>query len=643
MTSFLADLRHALRLYARTPVASVIAIVGCAVAMAAVAAFVSLYTDLVLRPHPGFEQSSRIVTFGWTNGRSTGGMSPELIDDMADQVTTLKAAAGASLVSFIVGPDREMLPGELVTRGFFPGLRPKLALGRGFEPEEHDPDGEPVVVISHAYWQQQFGGSPDVLGRTIPFDGRPGFWPEFESIAPAATGRASAASSREPEGPIEFRIVGVMDASLPGTGPPSRSTVFWLKIERALALAGTDVSAVGAYHSMRGLGRRAAGATTASVSNELNGRFIDQVGARIEGLRNVRIYALDGLVLDIAVQRSVQQQLRLFLGASLLLAIVAAANLSLFLLARAPSRRRELGIRMSVGAPIGRLACQLASEASMLVLLATMLGLMLSVWLAAILPGLSFLQDAQWSEVTLLDWRVIAVVGACVLILMKLVSLVPVIGLNRLGIAASSRSDSSRPSLAQRIAGAAQIGIAAALGGAAIAFAWYVGALSFSDPGYEMRDRYAVSYSMMARAGAEGWIGVSAADWARRRETILSLPGVRRVSHAGMVPGREPRGLRLDRQGPGSGIARRNPRRHDRRRSRAQRAHRRRRCAGRPARRCRLLRHATLSRLGRPARIRDPGFARRGAGGSRPTGALAGPAAWPARPRVRTAARLSDR
>jgi hypothetical protein len=105
MNGFLEDSRHAFRLYARTPVASVIAVVGFAVAMAAVAAFVSLYVDLALRPHSGFEQSSGIMTFGWTDGRWTGGFPPALIDFIADEVATLEAAAGASGVSFAVGPE----------------------------------------------------------------------------------------------------------------------------------------------------------------------------------------------------------------------------------------------------------------------------------------------------------------------------------------------------------------------------------------------------------------------------------------------------------------------------------------------------------------------------------------------------------
>src|SRR5690606_32034835 len=178
---------------------------------------------------------------------------------------------------------------------------------------------------------------------------------------------------------------------------------------------------------------------------------------------------------DPIIQRNTQRQLQLFLGASVLLALVAAANVSLFLLARAPGRRRELGIRMAVGAPMTRLARQLASEAAVLVVAGGALGLIASVWLAGLLRGLALLRQAEWREITLLDWRVLTIIGVFLALLTLLVSLAPIFGLKRSGIAARGRQISARPNGAQRVAGAAQIAIASTLGGAALAFAWYLG------------------------------------------------------------------------------------------------------------------------------------------------------------------------
>src|SRR5690606_12621325 len=85
----LQDLNHAWRIYRRTPISSAMAVVVLAVAMAFVAAFFSLYVDLILRPHPGFEQSNRVVSVGWNNGQNASGLRYDLIERIAEESTTL--------------------------------------------------------------------------------------------------------------------------------------------------------------------------------------------------------------------------------------------------------------------------------------------------------------------------------------------------------------------------------------------------------------------------------------------------------------------------------------------------------------------------------------------------------------------------
>src|SRR5690606_10570179 len=121
-----------------------------------------------------------------------------------------------------------------------------------------------------------------------------------------------------------------------------------------------------------------------------------------------------------------------------------------------------------------------------------------------------------------------------------LVSLAPILGLRKQGIAVSSRQVSSRASVAQRIAGTAQITIAGALAGPAIAFSWYLGALMLGHPGYETRDLPAVRSSIDAdRYYAAGEAGFESfyVEQSRRREVIGSVPGVTGVSLASAVPG----------------------------------------------------------------------------------------------------------
>jgi hypothetical protein len=138
---------------------------------------------------------------------------------------------------------------------------------------------------------------------------------------------------------------------------------------------------------------------------------------------------------------------------------------------------------MAVGASISRIARQLTTEAGLMVAAASVLGLTGSIGLSSLLRELRFFREARWHNVTLLDWRVLVLAGAVVLVLTMLVSLAPILGIRSLRIAASSEATTSRASLAQRLAGTAQVAIAASLGSAAIAFSWYLGSLLLDVPG----------------------------------------------------------------------------------------------------------------------------------------------------------------
>ena len=527
------DFKHAFRIYRRTPGASLVAVAVLAIGLAAVAAFVSLYVDLILRPHPGFERGSHLITFGWNDGRNAGGLPLALIERIDEESATVEAAAGTVPLSFGIGPDNTEVVGELVTPEFFGGVRPRLVLGRGFELSEHQTDAEPVVVISHRYWREALGGKRDVVGTTIEIENRSNFF--------GPSGGEEADSDRR----MDYRIVGVMSPQFTGTLPPSRNleTTFWVPVERIFPMltgsgdqAAERLEMLRTQYTLRGIGTRKADVNVEAIRNELNARFLEDL-PNFSGRPGIRYDVLDGLVFNANVQHNTRRQLQLFLGGSILLALVAAANVSLFLLARAPGRRRELAIRLSVGAPLRRLARQLASEAALLVAVAAGLGLLLSVWLAEYLRNLNILRQAQWRDVTLLDWRVLVIVGAFLAALTLLVSLAPILGLKKLGIAASSRQISARAGIAQRIAGTAQIAIAATVGGAAVAFAWYLGALMLAYPGYAIRDRHAVLYAIPGNPTQPISPDAITADRARLREAIASLPGVSRVSLAAAVPG----------------------------------------------------------------------------------------------------------
>jgi ABC-type antimicrobial peptide transport system permease subunit len=499
--------------------------------MAFVSTFLSFYVDLVLRPYPGFEQSSRIATIGQVVGLQVEGpgrigIPHEIMERIAEEMSSVEAAASVGATNVLIGTERDQAAGAMVSEQFFSGLRPRLALGRGFGAEDHAPDAEPVVVLSRRYWQQRFDSDPNIIGSFVEISRNP------SNTYQGPPG--SFASRAEPEQEsARFRIVGVAADGVEEVAPFDPAV--WLPLERVWSMFAGVSEALPFYTAAGDYVRRKPGVSAANVAEELRVRY-GGAGAFRGQIPGSRLDAIGGIVGDFGVQRAATRQLQLFLGTSILVALVAAANVSLFLLARAPGRSRELGIRMAVGAPLRRLARQLITEGALLVLVSTGLGLLVSIWLSLYLKGLAFLRDANWRDVTLLDWRVLGLCGVVMLVLTLLVSLAPVPGLWRIGIAASSREVAARASWPQRLAGTVQIAIAGTLGAAAIAFGWHLGALAFGDPGYKTANLFVVDDAARVAGSREEML----VELARRREAIESIPGVTAVAFGNPVPGARP-------------------------------------------------------------------------------------------------------
>lgn len=527
MKGLLADLKHAARVYARTPFASALAVVVLAVAMAFVSSFLSLYIDIVYKPHPGFEDSSRLITLGQSNGNNFNGTSLNLLNRINDEVGSLSAAAGFYTAAERIGDEGEQRPIELVTDKFFSGLRPRIELGRGLDAQDHAVDAEPVAVISYRYWQEQYGASPDAVGRTIEITGRQQFNPTPPGQEPGAPPEDQT---------TEFRIVGVMGKSLPGM--QATETAAWIAFEVGGPLYFGPWDNIQGFQLLRAIGRLTDGATPVAVAAELTERYAEAQDLGVAS--DLPFDATAGIVLDINAQRNAKQQLQLFLSGSILLALVAAANVSLFLLSRAPGRRRELGIRMAVGARLKRLGRQLATEAGMLVLLATLIGFLVAFWLQKYLQSAPFLSRARWLDVSLFDWRVLGAIVAFLLALTLLVSLAPVLGLKKLGIASSSREVATRANMTQRLACAAQVAIAGTVAAAAVAFGWYLFLLVTKDYGYDVSNIDLVTLTRDQQFFSNSDDAAFASRFVERertRELIAALPGVDSVAFGSSAPG----------------------------------------------------------------------------------------------------------
>lgn len=519
----IADLRHALRQHAATPLSSGLAVALLAVAMAVLTTFVSFWSATSLTGRAGFMRSRELVTVGQNDGRSLMRLSLLLIERVNDEVGSFEAMAGTrDLGQIVVGPPDERVETELVSAEYFSTLRPELAIGRGFEARDHLPGAEPVVILSYGYWQKHYAGADTALGGTV------------RVRAPGSM----IAGTDSPDTTQTYRIVGVMAPTVSGTF--GDGTQMWMPYEQAAAAfyAADTSQRYRRSLSLRGVGRLARGSTAESAAAEIRSRY-GKAAAEL-GLVPARpLDVVEGLFVNIEARRDFVRQVQLFLASSALLALVAACNVSLFLLSRAPGRRRELGIRMAVGATGLRLSRQLATEAGVLVVTAALLGIAASLWLTPVMHQLPFLNGPVLRSNPALSFRVLATIAVVSLAMTLLVSLAPMLRLRTLQLAAIGRSLAARAGWAQRVAVTTQLAAAGVLASAALALAWHLVELSGADRGFGRSDVFVVTPRVETRAGnpfaqdANALVG----ERERRRGLIESIPGVERTAFGSSVPG----------------------------------------------------------------------------------------------------------
>lgn len=246
------------------------------------------------------------------------------------------------------GDESERVRSANVGANIFEVLGVSPLLGRGFSAEEDRPNGAQAVMLSHELWQRRYGGDPAVVGRTIQVSGSgvpvvgvlpPGFRLPLDFGANAAT-------------QIYFPIA--TDAASEG------------------AIAGPTFQSGGGSHGFYGVARLAHGATVETANAQL-GDFVARL--KREGVynpeRNFRAFAV---AIDEQITGGVRTAILVLFGATSVVLLIACANVAGLLLVRGERRRRELAIRVALGAQGSRLTRLLFAESALLALLGATSG-----------------------------------------------------------------------------------------------------------------------------------------------------------------------------------------------------------------------------------------------------------------------------
>jgi predicted permease len=358
------DLKYTLRSLARQKLSTALVVVMLTLGIAANVVVFGLVNGLFLRPFP-FPEPDRLVYINETaprwNLEVVGVNFPDFVQwRQGARLFEHIALYDGESFNLSDGTGAERIEGALVTHDFAAVLGVRPLLGRTFTPEEDRPKAEHVVVINESVWRDRFGRTPDVLGRTLKLNG------------------------------VAHTIVGIIPEAIRFPG----NVKVWVP------LAGDPAQTYQSYGAS-GLGRLKAGVQAEDGEKDLLRAHQPIWDARDKD-HTVSPYARP-LREDLA--RDFRTQARTLLGAVAILLVVACANVASVMLARALARRREMGIRLAVGASRTRLARQLFVENVVLATLGGAAGLALGHWALRVLITTAGDQIPSWANFDF-DWRV---------------------------------------------------------------------------------------------------------------------------------------------------------------------------------------------------------------------------------------------
>jgi len=419
----LDDLGHAWRVYCQTPFQSALALLTLAVAMAFATAFFKLYSDLSLGSLPGVEDPQGIVSLGLSENDYIDSLRPSLIQILNEQSTALEVVSAYTLIR----PDIESpmrLDGRIVaavTDNFFPDMGIALAYGEGLGP---DVVHRNAAVISHRMAETLFDDPATAVGEELRFSGQ------------------------------SYQVLGVAESGFTGLNR-SRDIDVWIGSEFLIDELWSLPSS-----AADGIPYQAYARPLDDVELQAAERELDQIAAQLpqqyrDPLRGQSLRLSPELSSDPEAHQAAQKQLMIMVSGAGLVGLIAAGNLGLFLLSRAATRRREMAIRMMLGATYHRLARQIMTETSCLVLMSGVLGGLMALWLSVYLQGLPIFAEAAYLDRGL-DWRVLLFSLGMTLIFALLAGLAPILGLSRSSLISQSRRGHQHQ-ISRKVIGSAQL------------------------------------------------------------------------------------------------------------------------------------------------------------------------------------------
>ncbi len=520
--TLLKDIRYAFRWLARSPGFSAVAILSLGLGVGVNTAMFSLVDSLLFRPLPVSSPGTLVDVFttGGDGDQYATNSYPDFLDLKAQNTVFTDMIGYSPMMAPLSLGDRSRIAfGQVVTSNHFSMLGIQPFLGRLLVPSDDEPGAPRVVVLSHRMWQREFGSDAAIVGTSITLRGQPY---SIAGVAPPEFTGVVALLTPELWMPVshveEVEPAGIQD-SVPspiGTTRLERRGTRWMFVKGRLrpgvsaAQAHANIEIIGrqlaAEHVQTNKDRRMAGVPTEDVR-----LLVPQTGGPME-VGAAAVMTIVGLVL-----------------------LIACANVAGMLLARASARRREISVRLAIGASRGRLIQQLLVESALL----GTLGAAAAVALAwALVQALQSIQLPLPVDVALdirIDARVLtfsvlvaAMTGILAGLLPALKASAPSLALDLRGEPPAVRAGGRRWALGDALV-VSQVALTAVLLVVAGLLLRSLGASERADVGFDYRGLAAISLDTdMVRYSPER----GDEFWRQALARVNALPGVR---SAGLV------------------------------------------------------------------------------------------------------------
>ena len=414
------DLRHALRNLGKARAFAVVTVSTLALGIGANTAIFSIVNAALLRPLP-YPEPDRLIAVYSINPSPGGGLwtvAPADYRDWREQSATLEdvtAYSGSSL-SLWTGERPEAVAAARVTTNFFDTLGMAPLFGRGFRPDDQE-TSQPGVVLSHRFWQSRFGGDAGVVGTSIR----------------TADGGVVGTSVGTADGSV--RVIGVM--------PPEFEFPDYADVWMPMGCCGEIDRRATRYWQV--VGRLRDGVSLDAARDEM-----EAIAARLAEQYPIENRGWSAAVMpfDRALVRDIRQALWILMGAVGFVVVIACANVAGLTLARSAARRREVAVRLALGATRWRIVRQLFVEGLVVALIGTAGGVAIAKWslgaLFGLLPETTWTSLVRFRDSVELDGTVLLFTALLSAVTAVVLTLVPVWDSRRLGLAESVRTGGNK-------------------------------------------------------------------------------------------------------------------------------------------------------------------------------------------------------